>query len=93
MLDTNILSNLIRDPVDSVAQRIEENGENTVSTSIVVACDLRFGAENKPPASLQARVEELLTVLDVLALDVDTDLHYAEIRPKLESGWYSHRPQ
>ena len=86
LLDTNILSNLIRDPVGSVAQRIDEKGEDTVCTSIVVACELRFGAEKKQSASLQARVEELLTVLDVLALDVDTDLHYAEIRAKLEAA-------
>jgi len=84
LLDTNILSNLIRDPAGSIARRIAEKGEETVCTSIVVACELRFGAEKKQSASLQARVEELLTVLDVLALDVDTDVHYAEIRAQLE---------
>ena len=51
-----------------------------------MACELRFGAEKKQSASLQARVEELLTILDVLALDVDTDFHYAEIRAKLETA-------
>ena len=86
LLDTNILSNLIRDPAGSVARRIAQKGEETVCTSIVVACELRFGAGKKQSASLQARVEELLTVLDVLALDVDTDFHYAEIRAKLESA-------
>jgi tRNA(fMet)-specific endonuclease VapC len=86
LLDTNILSNLIRDPVGSVAQRIAEKGEDTVCTSIVVACELRFGAEKKQSASLRARVEELLTVLAVLALDVDTDFYYAGIRAKLEAA-------
>ena len=86
LLDTNILSNLIRDPAGSVARRISEKGEETVCTSIVVACELRFGAEKKRSASLQARVEELLTVLDVLALDVDTDFHYARIRATLEAA-------
>jgi tRNA(fMet)-specific endonuclease VapC len=85
MLDTNILSNLIRDPGGSVARRIAERGEESVCTSIIVACELRFGAEKKQSPSLRARVEELLTVLDVLALDVATDSHYAEIRAKLES--------
>jgi len=85
LLDTNILSNLIRDPGGSVARQIADKGEQTVCTSIVVACELRFGAEKKQPPSLQARVEELLKVLDVIALDVDTDFHYAEIRAKLES--------
>jgi tRNA(fMet)-specific endonuclease VapC len=85
LLDTNILSNLIRDPAGSVAQRIAEKGEDTVCTSIVVACELRFGSEKKQSASLQMRVEQLLAVLDVLPLDIDTDFHYAEIRVKLEA--------
>jgi len=59
LLDTNILSNLIRDPCGSVARRIAEKGEETVCTSIVVACELRFGAEKKQFAPLQTRVEEL----------------------------------
>lgn len=86
LLDTNILSNLIRDPAGSVARRIAEKGEETICTSIVVACELRFGAEKKQSASLRARVEELLTAIDVLALDVDSDCHYAGIRAKLEAG-------
>lgn len=86
LLDTNILSNLIRDPAGSVARRIAEKGEETVCTSIMVACKLRFGAEKKQSASFRARVEELLTVLDVLALDVDADVQYAEIRAQLEAA-------
>ena len=84
LLDTNILSNLIRDPAGCVARKIAEKGEEKVCTSIVVACELRFGAEKKKSASLLTRVEELLTVLEVLALDVNTDVHYADIRVQLE---------
>ena len=86
LLDTNILSNLIRDPLGRVPRRIAAKGEKTVCTSIVVACELRFGAEKKQSATLQARVEELLSVIDVLALDVDTDVHYADIRAHLEAA-------
>jgi tRNA(fMet)-specific endonuclease VapC len=86
LLDTNILSNLIRDPGGRIAQRISEKGETSVCTSIVVACELRFGAEKQQSASLQARVEELLKVLEVLPMDVNTDFHYAEIRARLESA-------
>ena len=86
LLDTNILSSLIRDPFGRVSQRIAEKGERTVCTSIAVACELRFGAEKKQSATLQARVEELLSVIDVLALDVDTDAHYADIRAHVEAA-------
>lgn len=86
LLDTNILSDLIRNPVGSVAEQIAKMGEKTVCTNIIVACELRFGAEKKKSALLQARIEELLQVLDVLAMDVDTDLHYADIRAGLEAA-------
>lgn len=86
LLDTNILSNLIRDPAGIAARKIAEKGEETICTSIVVACELRCGAEKKQSDTLLARVSELLTVIDVLALDGDTDVHYAEIRAQLEAA-------
>lgn len=86
LLDTNILSDLIRYPGGSVAKKIAEMGEETVCTSIIVACEMRFGAEKKRSPLLQARVEELLQVLDVLAMDVDTDSHYRNIRAELEAA-------
>lgn len=86
LLDTNILSDLIRYPGGSVAKKIAEMGEETVCTSIIVACEMRFGAEKKRSPLLQARVEELLQVLDVLSMDVDTDLHYGNIRAELEAA-------
>ena len=85
LLDTNILSDLIRNPGGSVAKRIVDVGEETICTSIIVACELRFGAEKKKSPPLLARVEELLQVLDVLAMDVDADLHYGDIRSELEA--------
>lgn len=84
LLDTNILSDLLRNPDGSVARRIAEKGEETVCTSIVVACELRFAAEKTQSAALQARVEELLSVLEVIPLDIDADSYYAKIRNNLE---------
>ena len=84
LLDTNILSDLLRNPGGSVARRIAEKGEQTVCTSIVVACELRFGAEKKQSTALHTRVEELLSVLEVIALDRNADSYYAKIRNDLE---------
>jgi|AVFP01.1.fsa_nt_gi tRNA(fMet)-specific endonuclease VapC len=84
LLDTNILSHLIRNPRGRVAQHIAHVGEKTVCTSIVVACELRFGSEKSGSAPLRARVEQLLRVLEVVTMDVGTDVHYAEIRAGLE---------
>lgn len=86
LLDTNILSDLIRKPGGKIAKRIAEVGEETICTSIIVACELRFGAEKKKSPLLQLRVEELLQVLEVLAMDADADRHYGDIRAKLEAA-------
>lgn len=86
LLDTNILSDLIRNPAGNVAKRIAEKGEDTVCTSIVVACELRFGAREKNAKPLLDRVEELLNILEILPLDAEVDRHYAEIRTALEAS-------
>jgi len=41
LLNTNILSDLIRHPQGTVASRIAAAGEQTVCTSIIVAADIR----------------------------------------------------
>ncbi len=44
LLDTNMLSRLVRDPQCSIAQRIARIREARVCTSIIVACELCYGA-------------------------------------------------
>lgn len=84
MLDTNILSSLIKNPRGPLVERIAASGRDSLCTSIVVACELRFGALRRGSALLQARVDEMLSNVNVLALDRDADRHYADIRHTLE---------
>ena len=84
MLDTNALSELIRDPHGALARRLIALDPDAVCTSIVAACELRFGAKRKGSAPLTERVERLLEALDVLPLDTPADEHYADIRATLE---------
>lgn len=83
LLDTNILSEFIRNPGGLVNKRLAVVGEATVCTSIVVACELRFGAKKKGPSRLEERVDEVLASLEVLPLDKESDRHYADIRTHL----------
>ncbi len=85
LLDTNMLSHLIRDPSGRVARRIEIVGDANVYTSVVVACELRYGARRKGHAILSERVEQLLASLEVRALDPGVDRTYAEVRCALEA--------
>src|SRR5436305_3862931 len=84
LLDTNSLSDLLRNPGGRAARRLAVVGEATVCTSIVVACELRYGAAKKGSLALSERVEILLGSLEVLPLDKESDRHYAEIRSHLE---------
>ena len=85
LLDTNILSDLIKNPQGSVMRRIAAFGEETVCTSIVVAAEMRFGAMKKGSPTLTAKVEQILDNIEILPLDIDADRHYADIRNDLES--------
>lgn len=84
MLDTNALSELIRNPGGPLVERLSAQAPDAVCTSIVVACELRFGARRKGSAVLTQRVEQLLAALVVLPLDAPADEHYADIRTVLE---------
>jgi len=80
LLDTNILSDLLRNPGGRAARRLAVVGETAVCTSIVVACELRYGAAKQGSPQLSERAEILLESLDVLPLDGESDRRYAEIR-------------
>lgn len=84
MLDTNALSELVRNPHGTLAQKLNALDPDAVCTSIVAACELRFGAQRKGSAPLTQRVEQLLQALTVLPLDMPADEHYADIRATLE---------
>ncbi len=84
LLDTNVLSQLVREPQGRVAQRIARVGEEKVCTSIVVACELRYGAARSSSARLTRQVAAVLGALEVLPFQADADQHYAAIRHALE---------
>src|SRR5437016_1824813 len=84
LLDTSIVSDLVRNPQGPVFQCIVRVGEAQVCTSIVVAAELRFGAAKKRSRRLVNEVDGVLTRLDVLSLEAPADETYAELRAKLE---------
>ena len=84
LLDTNILSDLVRNPRGLVAQAITKAGERSVCTSIVVVAELRYGAAKSSSKRLARQVDRILAVLDVLPLDEPTDRIYGQIRKHLE---------
>ena len=86
LLDTSTVSDLIRNPLGPVMQRIHEVGEACVCTSVVVAAELRFGAKKRGSPRLRAHVDAVLGHLDVLPLKAPVDVTYARIRAALEQA-------
>ncbi|NOQ76374.1 MAG: PIN domain-containing protein [Methylococcaceae bacterium] len=85
LLDTNILSDLIKNPRGVVAERMLSSGlEIYCCTSIIVACELRYGSAKKQSPKLSFNVEQILDSLPILPLDDAVDKVYAEIRVYLE---------
>jgi len=84
LLDTNIVSDLVRHPRGRIAARIAKLSEARVCTSIIVAAELRYGAAKKASSRLAAQLEVVLGALDVLALEPPADVVYGELRARLE---------
>jgi tRNA(fMet)-specific endonuclease VapC len=84
LLDTNVLSRLMREPRGTTAERLAEVGDDTVCTSVVVASELRFGALRRGSTRLTETVGRILAAIPVLALEAPADEHYASIRVHLE---------
>jgi len=85
LLDTNILSDLVRNPQGAVAARIAEIGESAICTSIIVAAELRFGAAKKGSERLAVQLERILSAIDIQPFDAPADALYAELRVRLEA--------
>ena len=85
LLDTNILSDLVRNPQGRVAGRIAEVGETGICTSIIVAAELRFGAAKKGSERLTRQLERILSVFDILPFEAPADGAYAQLRAQLEA--------
>jgi len=86
MLDTNIISDLIRNPQGRAAKRIAKVGEHNICTSIVVAAELRYGCAKSGSKRLIKAVEDLLGEIGVLPFDVPADAEYGAIRAELEAA-------
>ena len=80
LLDTNILSDLVRNPAGAVTRRIREVGEGNVCTSVIVSAELRFGARKKGSDKLTAQLEAILGSLLVLPFERPADAVYADLR-------------
>ena len=55
-------------------------GEETICTSIIVAAELRFGAEKSGSSKLEDQVDLILSAINILPLESPADREYGKLR-------------
>ncbi len=84
LLDTNIISHMIRYPTGTALARFETMEPGNAVTSIIVAAELRFGCVKAGSQRLAMDVETTLASVGVLDWSPPCDTLYGEIRGDLE---------
>jgi tRNA(fMet)-specific endonuclease VapC len=84
MLDTNIVSDLIRNPHGNAAAMVERAGDEQISISAIVASELRFGILKRGSERLTHLVEAVLDRIPILPYEDKEASHFADIRLDLE---------
>ncbi len=83
LLDTNVVSALMRAPQGTVRGRIAEVGENAIAVSLVTTAELHFGAALNPSSKGLANFALILRGLTILPLEPPADSIYGRIRAGL----------
>lgn len=86
MLDTNMISELIRNPEGSVRQVVERVGTPAISISSIVASELRFGYVKRGSDRLATLVENMISRIQVVSYDDAASFHYTKIRQGLQAA-------
>ena len=89
LLDTNILSDMMRNPSGVAAQRFQKLAQSApnvkLCTSVVVQCELLFGLRRRTHPRWQTHYEKLLESVELLPLNSAVVPSYASLRSLLES--------
>lgn len=85
LLDTNVIAALAKNPSGVLTEKISAVGQDTICTSIIVACEIQYGLLKKGSARLTAQITAILNAIDVLELPGEVATNYGEIRLYLET--------
>ena len=81
-LDTNVIFDLIKNPMGKVARQLETEGESSVCSSIV-ASELRYGVVKSESKELSLRVDAAWSAIEILPFDIPADKEYGKPRAQL----------
>lgn len=83
MLDTNIISGMMREGRGRLWQRVERYGVANLCVSIISVCELRYGAELRKSTRLHSEISEILTVIEPVSFTPPAEDVYGRMRREL----------
>ena len=85
MLDTNIVSDVIKHPSGAAAARIAQMPVGSACMSIIVAAELRFGAKKARSGRLWQKISDFIAFVPAVPFEHRAEEIYAELRTELEA--------
>jgi len=85
MLDTNIISDVVRNPAGPAANVLQTLNSDDICISSIVLSEILFGIRRRGSERLSRLVEGVLERIDVIAYDDVAARRYADIRTALET--------
>jgi tRNA(fMet)-specific endonuclease VapC len=89
LLDTNIISGLMRDPHGEIYQQLTKRArqmpDGKVATSVIVECELKFGLTKNTSERLLNVYNVTMAAIDVLDFESNATQRYANLRHYLEN--------
>lgn len=90
LLDTNILSDMMRNPTGLAAQQfrttLSDSNTAGICTSVIVQCELLFGLRRRTQPRWQTHYALLMQSVTVMSFEADVAVHYAKLRTALEGA-------
>jgi tRNA(fMet)-specific endonuclease VapC len=84
LLDTDIVSDVLRNPRGKTATKVLQSGVDRIGVSIIVAAELEFGIARRNATAFAVRLGEFLQQVEVLTFKAPADRIYGELRADLE---------
>jgi tRNA(fMet)-specific endonuclease VapC len=83
LLDTNVVSELVRNPFGRLASRIEADGEKS-GLSLITVGEILYGLRRYPSLRRSELVLETVRRFPAFAWDSPAERHYGHLRAELE---------
>lgn len=85
LLDTNICIYILNNKPENVRKKMAQVGEQACAISSIVASELAFGAKKSGRQENVLRLNQFLSLFQVLPFEYDAIWHYANLRADLQT--------